>query len=117
MADFEESYYNLTENPNEEFLYRLLRFVDDHMPLRMGSDLCLRHVRDESVRCLASSYMRDSTQLPSLLQKVKEIDPSLETRSDECIASTPLKILFRTPDETKLHLTKITFNRNFAPTT
>jgi hypothetical protein len=82
MADFEESYYNLTETPNEEFLYRLLRFVDDHMPLRIGSDLCLRHVRDESVRCLASSYMRDSTPLPFLLQKVKEIDPSLETRSD-----------------------------------
>jgi hypothetical protein len=100
MADFEESYYNLTENPNEELLYRLLRFVDDHMPLRIGSDLCLRHVRDESVRCLASSYMRDANQLSLLLQKVKEIDPSLETRSDEYIASTPLKILFRTPDET-----------------
>ncbi len=70
------------------------------MSPRIGSDLRLRHVRDESVRCLASSYMRDSTQLPLLLQKVKEIDPSLETHSDEYVASTPLKILFRTPYET-----------------
>ena len=100
IADFEESCYNLTENPNDEFLYRLLLFVDDRMPLRIGSDLCLRNVRDESVRCLASTYMRDVTQLPFLIRKVKETDPSLETRSDEYIASTPLKILFRTPDVT-----------------
>ena len=36
-------------------------------------DLGLRNFRDESIRRLAISFLKDCTELPSLIRKIKEI--------------------------------------------
>jgi hypothetical protein len=86
------------ENDVDESIYRLLCVIYDRMLTRKLDDyymdLSIRNVRDESIRCLAISYLNEHAALPSLIQKVKEINRSLEKHDDEYIASTPIEILF-----------------------
>ncbi len=98
LADFEEGRYVDTETKTDESIYAFLHVVHERMPKRdfddMYNDLGMRTVRDESIRCIAISYLRDSSQLPWLIRKAKEIERSLARHDDEHIASTPLDVLF-----------------------
>jgi hypothetical protein len=105
LSYFEEScsalVENIVENDADDPIYRLLCFVYERMLIRNlddhYKDLSLRNVRDESLRCLAISYLNDHSALQSLIQKVKETDQSLEKHDDEYLASTPIEILFSGP--------------------
>ena len=102
LSDFEESCYtrveHIVDDDIDESIYRLLCLVYERMLIRnlddYYADVSLRNVRDESIRCLAISYLNDHTAIPSLIQKVKEIDQSLARHDDEYLASTPIEILF-----------------------
>ena len=74
IAEF-ESCDKVTNKTTDEPLYRFPCFIEERMPViypRKG-DLGLRNFRDESIRRLAISFLKDCTELPSLIRKIKEI--------------------------------------------